>query len=444
MVSPDMRASSTMSAAVPCVVVIETYTPLLPAGGASAPSAARDLRVGRPHHRVHEQTDERDDEHDDRPGALRRAGQVRAAERVERRANPEHEEERDSGDEQNANHVKTDPTRRRDRPTLGAWTCSPWRRSNSRRSASGSPARPQRSTAPRSALALTPSPVPAEVERRQALTAEAVALLDLAEEPPLEGIADVREPAAHAARGGVLTASVLRRLGDTAAGALRARAALEDGDAPLLRELAAAIEPELRPLVDAVGKAVEEDGSDLRDHASPKLRKLRAELRTGRHRVTERLEQLVRKSGIREHLQEDFVTQRGGRPVLAVRASSRSSVPGIVHDSSDSGQTLFVEPFEVVELSNRQSEAAGAERRRSSGSCASSAAVGVQAEAVAAAVEAAGRIDLALACGTLSRGWRGAPVEVSDDVRLVGVRHPLLVAETAVPIDLDLGALRRS
>ena len=76
------------------------------------------------------------------------------------------------------------------------------------------------------------------------------------------------------------------------------------------------------------------------------------------------MEQLVRSSGIREHLQEDFVTQRGGRPVLAVKASARRSVPGIVHDSSDSGQTLFVEPFEVVELNNRHSEARAPSGRR--------------------------------------------------------------------------------
>ena len=151
----------------------------------------------------------------------------------------------------------------------------------------------------------------------------------------------------------------------------------------------------------------------------------------------------MRKSGIREHLQEDFVTQRGGRPVLAVKASSRSSVPGLVHDASDSGQTLFVEPFEIVELSNRQSEAAGAEREEAERILRElSIAVAEQADALAHAVEAAGRIDLAIALGTVSRGWRGAPVEVSDEVRLVGARHPLLDPKTAVPIDLDLGGLR--
>lgn len=294
------------------------------------------------------------------------------------------------------------------------------------------------------ARSLVPSPDPGEVARRQALTAETIGLLDTADEPPLDGIRDVRERAALAARGGVLTAGALREVADTVGGALRARAALDGQEgAQLLRELAATIDTGLAPLAKSIDRAVEPDGSDLKDNASPRLRKLRVELRTGRQRVTEKLEQLVRKAGVREHLQEDFVTQRGGRPVLAVKASSRSSVPGIVHDASDSGQTLFVEPFEIVELSNRQSEAAGAEReeverilRELSG------AVGEQADALALLVEAAGQIDLAMALGTVSRGWHGAPVEVSDEVRLVGARHPLLDPAAAVPIDLDLGGLR--
>ncbi len=293
------------------------------------------------------------------------------------------------------------------------------------------------------ARTLAPSPDPGEVARRQALTAEAIALLDAAEEPPLEGIHDVREQAAHAALGGALPPGALRRTADTIAGALRARAALDAQSAPLLRELAAAIDPALAPLAKTLDRAVEEDGSDLRDNASPKLRKLRGELRTGRQRVRDKLDQLVRSGDLREHLQEDFVTQRGGRPVLAVKASARRSVPGIVHDASDSGQTLFVEPFDVVDLGNRQSEAAGAEREEAERILRElSAAVGERAGAIAAAVEATGHIDLVLASGALSRGWRGAAVEVSEEVRLVGARHPLLDPAAAVPIDLELGTLR--
>jgi len=300
-------------------------------------------------------------------------------------------------------------------------------------------------TEPGAALAtvLEPSPDVAEVARRQALTAEAIALLDESLEPPLEGIRDVREQAAHAALGGALSPLALRYVSDTVTGSLRARAALAEQDAPLLRELADALDPGLAPVAKALDRAVEEDGSDLRDNASPKLRKLRGELRTGRQRVRDKLEQLVRSSELREHLQEEFITLRGGRPVLAVKASARRSVPGVVHDTSDSGQTLFVEPFDVVELSNRQSEAVSAERDEVERILRElSTSVGGSASRIAAAVEAAGRIDLALALGMLSRGWKGAAVEISDDVRLVGARHPLLDPKAAVPIDLDLAGLR--
>jgi DNA mismatch repair protein MutS2 len=295
------------------------------------------------------------------------------------------------------------------------------------------------------ARALAPSSDLEEVSHRQALTAEAVALLDKSAEPPLEGIGDVRDPAQLAARGGVLGADALSKIASAIGGGLRARAALdaETETAPRLHEIAAAIERDLASLAKEISRCVEDDGSDLRDTASPLLRRLRKELRAGRHAAMEELRRLARAAGVREHLQEDFVTQRGGRPVLALKASARRSVRGIVHDTSGSGQTLFVEPFEVVELNNRQSEAAAAERdeveRLLRGL---SATVGARAEALTGLVEAAGAIDLAVAGGMLSRRWRGTAVEVSDEVRLVGARHPLLDPAAAVPIDLDLGALQ--
>src|SRR6476661_6107982 len=190
------------------------------------------------------------------------------------------------------------------------------------------------------ALRLEPSAEQNEVRRRQALTAEAVTLLDASAEPPFEGIRDVRASVELASRGGVLNPEALRAVASTVGGGLRVRSALGE----------------------EIGRAIEEDGSDVRDTASPLLRKLRKELRDTRVRVTEELQRLARRPGLREHLQEDFVAQRGGRPVFAVKSSSRRSVQGIVHDISDSGQTLFVEPLEVVELSNRLSEASGAER----------------------------------------------------------------------------------
>ena len=173
------------------------------------------------------------------------------------------------------------------------------------------------------------------------------------------------------------------------------------------------------------------------------MRKLRNELRNGGARVRDELARVARSSEVQDALQESFLAERGGRPVLAVRASARSKVPGVVHDASSTGQTLFVEPFAVVELNNRLAEAAADAREeveRILGELSS--AVASRADALHALVESTGALDLALARGSLSRAWGGAPVEISDDVRLLGARHPLLDAATAVPIDLDLGAVR--
>ena len=129
---------------------------------------------------------------------------------------------------------------------------------------------------------------------------------------------------------------------------------------------------------------------------------------------------MARSSELTEFLQERFVTERGGRPVLAVKTSARGKVPGVVHDSSSSGQTLFVEPFAIVELNNRLAEAASAEREEVERILRElSRHVGERAAELEALVEATGALDLALACAVLSRRWRGAAVVVADEVRLL-------------------------
>jgi DNA mismatch repair protein MutS2 len=299
---------------------------------------------------------------------------------------------------------------------------------------------------PGAALAgeLVPSGDAGEVARRQALTAEAVALLEAAAEPSLAGVADVRAGVARAAHDGVLSPAELRRIAVAIGVAVEARRALLEADEiPLLRALAEPVDPELAAVRDELERCVEDDGSDLRDTASPQLRRLRAELRNGRQRVTDELTRVARSGDIRESLQETFVTERGGRPVLAVKAGARSKVPGIVHDASSSGQTLFVEPFAIVELNNRLAEAASAEREEVERILRElSARVGERAAELTALVDAVAAIDLALARGVLSRRWRGAPVEPADEVRLLAARHPLLDEAAAVPIDLDLDRLR--
>ncbi|HEY0416683.1 MAG TPA: Smr/MutS family protein [Gaiellaceae bacterium] len=292
---------------------------------------------------------------------------------------------------------------------------------------------------------LVPSPDPDEVALRQAVTAEAVALLDDADDPPLAGVVDVRALAERTQRDGVLGPGELRAIATSARVAVDGRRVVvgRSAVAPLLAAAAERIEPSLTVLAGEIDRCVEDDGSDLRDGASPLLRRLRAELRNGGARVRDELARVARSAGVADALQESFLAERAGRPVLAVRAAARAQVPGIVHDASGSGQTVFVEPLAVVELNNRLAEAAAevreeAERilRELSGRVAG------HADDLVALVEAVAELDLALACGALSRSWSGAVVEVGSDVRLIGARHPLLDPATAVPIDLDLGELR--
>ena len=213
------------------------------------------------------------------------------------------------------------------------------------------------------ALALAPTDDLDEVVSRQALTSEAIAVLEQSAEPELADVSDVTDAAATAARGSVLEPATLSATARSIETGLAARAGLEAlAEVPWLAAIAGAIDPSLGPLAKELGAAVEPDGSDLRDGASPALRRLRRELRGGRARLAERLRAFARDPAVREHLQDDFVTERAGRPVLALRATARAAVPGIVHDSSGSGQTLFVEPFAVVDESNRLREAESAER----------------------------------------------------------------------------------
>jgi DNA mismatch repair protein MutS2 len=297
----------------------------------------------------------------------------------------------------------------------------------------------------RLARALAPAVSADEVDARQALTAEAVALLDGADDPPLAGVTDIESYVERAERDGVLSPADLRAVSVAARVAVDARRVVHGRrDAvPLLAAIADRVEPSLVGLAQAIDRCIEDDGSDVRDEASPLLRKLRREVRNGDARLRDELARIARSAGVRDALQESFLADRGGRPVLAVRASSREQVPGIVHDASGSGQTVFVEPLAVVELGNRLAEAAAQAREEAERILRElSVEVSSRGDALRALVSAVAELDLAVACGSLSRSWHGAEVQVADEVRLVGARHPLLDRTAAVPIDLELGDLR--
>lgn len=293
------------------------------------------------------------------------------------------------------------------------------------------------------ARATVPSTDPAVVTRRRVECEEAFALEEQAVTSP-GGAHDLRVEIAMAARGGVLEIATLERLDATIGVALEVRLAVlaHDGAAPMLADrLAAGIVPmTLTSLAAAFDRALDRRGG-LLDTATPELADYRRRLIAARREAADTLRRLAGRLG--SHLQETFTTERGGRPVLAVKASSRSAVPGIVHDSSASGNALFIEPLELIDANNRLREIEAmeaAEIERVLGEL--SGRVSAVADELASAIGSLAAHDLALACARLSHEWRGCVVDVGDDPVLEGARHPMLDPAQAVPIDLDLRGIR--
>lgn len=291
------------------------------------------------------------------------------------------------------------------------------------------------------ARALEPSPDPHEVARLREVTREAGVLWELAVSGP-GGAHDVRDDVGDARRGAPMEITAFERVRATCevAGEMR-EAVMEHAEAvPLMADVADLIDAgAMARVAERLDGALDGRGG-IRDDASPGLARARRDVAELRRQAQDALREVAQ--AVKAHLQEGFITERAGRPVLAVKASSRSAVPGIVHDSSDSGGTLFVEPLPVVEASNRVREAQAREREELAAVLAAlRALVEDHAYAIDTAVEALAEIDLRLARASLSRAWRGAPVEEGEPM-LVDARHPLLDPATAVPITLDLSSMR--
>jgi DNA mismatch repair protein MutS2 len=298
------------------------------------------------------------------------------------------------------------------------------------------------------ALGLLPSNEVDEARRRLAATGEALLLPGLRPGLHLGGVHDVRRLAERARVGGVLGPDELLDVASTVRSARawrRGLATLRD-ETPTLLELAEMYLSDHSGLAEDIQDAIGE-GGDVLDSASPALGRLRTELRGAHDRLVTRLREIMSAPPFRDVVQDPVVTQRAGRYVIPIRAESRGQVPGIVHDQSASGATLFVEPLAVVDMANRWRTLILEEEREVERILrALSQEVGEQADALLSSVEGLAQIDLARASAALAEQHRATVPELvslprpagQPVLRLLNARHPLLRGEV-VPISLDLG-----
>ena len=292
------------------------------------------------------------------------------------------------------------------------------------------------------ALSLTPSYNATEVARLHEETAEAAALLQEGSDIALRAVDDVSAPTARAAKGGLLTGHELLAIAEMLDVQGRARArVLSFGDsAPILSAIASGIS-DLSNLRRRIAGSIGQMGEVL-DGASPGLGPLRRSVRQAYDSAAAALSRVVESPEGAEALQDSVVSIRSDRLVVQVKANHRHRVPGVVHGASNTGATLFVEPFATVEMGNRWRELVLEEERETervlwelSGS------VGEAAGEIESGVEAATRLDFIMARARYGARGESAALRVDnvgDAIRLTQARHPLLGGE-AVPVNVRVG-----
>ncbi|MEE2665679.1 MAG: Smr/MutS family protein [Myxococcota bacterium] len=281
------------------------------------------------------------------------------------------------------------------------------------------------------------------VRERLTETTEARSLIDAGKAPGLGGIDRELETAfVRAATGGALTGDQLRDVGSVLAALDAAGAQLSGtaGEAPRLADLADAI-GDHGELARGIERCIDPSG-EVRDQASPSLGEARALSTRLASELRQRLERMLRNDDVREALSDEFVTVRNDRYVLPVRSDRRGRVRGIIHDASNSGSTVFIEPEGVVGLNNRLKQAeldVARETERVLRSLTHELALVLP--SVRASLAVLIRIDLAFARGHLSQAMDATPPEIDESGRfeLRALRHPLIPVAEAVPSDVELG-----
>ena len=309
----------------------------------------------------------------------------------------------------------------------------------------------------RLALELTPAYRVEKVRELQRETWEGRELLSVVGDLALSssGIEEALLAIKRAALGGALSGAEILAVAECIDAQKRARSAVNGAGSaqrefPLLLAMAQGI-PDFSELQQQIRERLGPRGEVL-DEANPVLKDLRRRGRVAYERVAEALRRIIQSSAGQETLQDQVVSIRGDRLVLQVKAEMRYRLPGIVHDASNSGATLFIEPFATVELCNNWRELVLEEEREVNRVLRHlSEQLGGRAEDILRGAELVARLDLifgrarySAAIGGLSETPRisgqkaGVHGETGPVVHLVNARHPLL-RKDAVPITVDLG-----
>lgn len=290
------------------------------------------------------------------------------------------------------------------------------------------------------AMRLEPSSDIDKVRVKQQRTTDAKTLIGIKGLPSFGRIKDVRPSLERAEKNAILS---LRELLDCAAVLRSARTLLdyvkgERTPQTTLMEIFERLQPN-RSLEEKITRSIIAEDF-VADEASPELGEIRRKKRATDNKIKDLLQRYV--SGQSKYLQENIVTTRGGRFVIPVKAEYRNEVKGLIHDTSQSGATLFIEPMSVVEANNEMRELEAKEVHEIERILRDlSAGIAVSARAIELNYLNITELAFIFACADLSYKMNASPAHISNrqEIDLYRARHPLLDKKTVVPITVSLG-----
>ncbi|MBS0184683.1 MAG: endonuclease MutS2 [Nitrospira sp.] len=272
-----------------------------------------------------------------------------------------------------------------------------------------------------------------EARLRQQETTEMVSLLEGSDPMPALTFPDIREQLTRSRKGGTLEAGELRDCATVLAlmAEVERYAQVHEAETQALVRVLAPLHDtkSLRGILGAIESAIQSDGS-MKDTASPELRHLTHQAQGLKQEMRQRLEQMLHSKRYEDVLQESYFVQREGRYVVPVKADMRGRIPGIIHDVSASGATVFLEPRELVELNNSIKVAdLEIEREVQRILRELTALVASNADKIEQGIEVLAECDVVRARAEMSRRLKCNPVMLNEQgrVALKQARHPLLL-----------------
>ncbi|MBQ1859641.1 MAG: endonuclease MutS2 [Clostridia bacterium] len=291
-------------------------------------------------------------------------------------------------------------------------------------------------------LALEPETNLEEVRAAQQETEESTVVIQYLGSSPLSAFADVRSSLSLAEKGATLSPKALLEVATMLRVSRNVRDALvtDRETTPELTRMGSGLSDGRRIELDITDAILSED--EIADHASSALADIRRHLRGATDRIKDKLNQMVHSPNFQKYMQDPIITVRNGRYVIPVRAEFRAQVPGLVHDQSGSGATLFIEPMAAVEMGNELKQWELKERQEIERILASlSAEIAPVSQTLREDVETLARLDFIFAKGLLSRSMHAVSPKLNKDgyINIIRGRHPLIDPDKVVPSSLWLG-----